>query len=301
MTKKVLIAGGTGLIGRALAEILIETGYEVSILSRSNKEEGKYKFFKWDVENQYIEEGALDVDVIIHLAGAGIADKRWSKSRKKQIIDSRTKSTLLIKEKLSERKDTLPLYIGASAIGIYGSTSSIVNESQVSTDENDFMVEVTRLWEEAHLELVPLVKRHAMLRIGIVLSTKGGALKSILIPFLFRMANYFGNGHQWMSWIHITDVVNLIKFIIENEVDGTYNAVAPEPVTGKTLVGSIRAIKKGPFLFFGVPEIILKLIFGEMAQTILTSTKVSSASIVQKGYRFQFDDIKSALKNLLKK
>lgn len=299
--KKVLITGGTGLIGSRIAADLVSQGFEVRILTRSSKKNGLYKYFQWDIAKDYIEEGALDVDCIIHLAGAGIADKRWSKKRKKILIESRTKSTLLLKKYLEKIDGKKPTYIGASAIGIYGNhTSSSALESENSNDPNDFLVEVTTKWEEAHHSIKEHVSAWKIVRIGIVLSLDGGALKSILIPFNFRMGNYFGNGKQWMSWIHIDDIVNIFTSMINSQGQGIYNGVSPNPITGKELVSQIAKTKRGPFIKFGIPEFVLKLIFGEMSSTILSSTKVSGEKIQNENFQFNFPTIEKAIEDLLK-
>ncbi len=300
MSKNVLITGGTGLIGKVLTDLFIKEGYKVNVLSRSKRNDDKVNYYVWDLDKEYIEEGALDVDCIIHLAGAGIADQRWTDHRKKIIIDSRVKSTALLEKYLKEYKGKKPSYIGASAIGIYGGQDSYpVSEDEIEEDRSQFLVDVTYRWEEAHEKLTPLVSNLALVRIGIVLSTEGGALKPMLVPFLFRMGNYFGNGKQIMSWIHIKDLAGMIFFIAKNNLSGAYNAVAPSPVNGKTLVSTIAEVKPGPFLQFGAPEFILKLIFGEMSQAILMSTNVSAKKIQSKGFNFEYENIHKAIKNLL--
>ena len=301
MKKKILITGGTGLLGSALAEFLYNHEYEVFILSRSKKKDAAYKYFTWDIDKEYIQEGALDVDAIIHLAGAGIADRRWSTSRKKLILDSRIKSTQLIAKKLKELNRKVPHYIGASAIGIYGDRDEHnYQEEEESNDLSDFLVEVTRKWESAHSNLQNHASSFSILRIGIVFSTQGGALKSMLIPFNFKVGNYFGNGKQVMSWVHIDDICSMIKYILENKLEGTYNAVSPLPANGKEIISEIANIKKGTLFQFGVPEFILKIIFGEMASTILSSTSVSAEKIIAAGFTFKYEKVKEALRDLLK-
>ncbi|GLR18623.1 TIGR01777 family oxidoreductase [Portibacter lacus] len=300
MSKKILITGGTGLIGKSLSTLLLSHGHEVSVLSRSKKSDGSIQFFEWDIEKGYIEEGALDVDFVIHLAGAGVADKRWTDDRKKAILESRLQSTALLKKELSKIKGKRPGYIGASAIGIYGNQDDhALSEEEVSQDRSDFLVDVVHQWEEAHRSLQSEVSSLAIIRIGIVLSTEGGALKPMLIPFNFRMGNYFGDGSQVFSWIHINDLCRIFTFIIEHSLDGVYNGVAPHPVNGKELVRSIAESKPGPFVQFGVPEFMLKLIFGEMSEAILMSSKVSADKILDQKFHFEFDEINPAIKNLL--
>lgn len=300
MSQKILITGGTGLIGKTLTNLLLEQGHDVRILTRSKKNDDKIKYFQWDISKKYIQEGALDVDCIIHLAGAGVADKRWTDARKKAIIDSRVLSTHLLKEELKHVKGKKPNYIGASAIGIYGNTDDhALVETEASTNDSNFLVNVVHKWEEAHHGLKEFVDAFAIVRIGIVLSKNGGALKPMLIPFMFRLGNYFGNGSQIFSWIHIYDLCRIFSHIIEEGLSGTFNGVAPNPVNGKELVNAIAKAKTGPFLKFGVPELALKLVFGEMSQAILMSTWASAASILDKNFEFDYAEIQPAIVNLL--
>jgi len=302
MSKKILIAGGTGLIGKELSAFLHAQGHEVRILSRKKRDHPRYAFFKWDLEKDFIEEGALDVDCIIHLAGEGIAGKRWTVNQKKKIIDSRVKSIDLLRRKLSELGGSKPAYIGASAIGIYGeSDEHALSESEVSDSEDSFIVEVTRKWEEAHHSIKPFVGQWALLRIGIVLSPKGGALKPMLVPFLFRIGNYFGNGSQIFSWIHVQEVCRIAGFLLDNNLSGIFNTVGPNPVNGRQLINAIAQVKGGPFIKFGAPRFVLKLIFGEMSEAILMSTWASADALLAKGYEFNFPTIAGALEDLLVK
>lgn len=300
MSKKILITGGTGLIGKELSELLRLQGHDIRILSRSKKEHKFYKFFTWDIDKGTIEDGALEVDYIIHLAGAGIADKRWTEKRKKIIIDSRVESTRLLARKLKEKKGPKPSYIGASAIGIYGNQDSHpLKEEEVSEDKDSFLVEVTKKWEAAHQELKELVGQWAIIRIGIVLSKNGGVLEKLLIPFKFRMANYFGDGSQVFSWIHINELCRIFSFIIENEISGIYNGVAPKVVNGREMVSAIADIKSGPYLKFGAPEFALKVALGDMSEAVLMSTWASAESLIKKGFIYEYEEVKKALEDLL--
>ena len=300
MAKKVLITGGTGLLGIAISELLYKEGYEIHILTRFKRNNAKYKYFQWDIQEEYIEDGALAVDYIIHLAGAGIADKLWTNKRRKEILDSRINSTRLILKYLQKTKGPKPAYIGASAIGIYGNhDGSQLNEEDSLGDENLFLTEVTLKWEAVQRELVAYVDKWSLIRIGIVLSRDGGALKAMLIPFKFRMANYFGDGKQIMSWIHIDDLARAFVHVAEQKLSGVYNAVAPYPTTGKELINTISKEKKGPFLIFGIPELVMKLLLGEMSQTILTSTSVSAEKMLEHGFKFNYNKIDQAIADLI--
>jgi uncharacterized protein (TIGR01777 family) len=301
---RVLLAGGTGLLGSRLTVLLIEKGYQVHILSRRSlhSKDPNIVYHHWDLDEMQIDAEALDVDYIINLAGAGIADKRWTQARKKIIIESRTKSAALILKGLQENKQKVAHYIGASAVGIYGnSTETKLKENQPSTNTDDFMVDVCRQWEAAHSTLKENVGNLSITRIGIVLSTKGGALKEILKPLeLARTGTYFGNGQMIYSWIHIDDMCNIFVDLIEDKIPAdTYNAVAPNPATNKYLVEQIEEASNKRALTLPAPSFIMKLVFGEMSNTILNSTSASSEKIENAGFQYSYPILLGALRHLL--
>lgn len=306
MAKKqnaILIAGGTGLVGSRLSNLLINKGYTIHILSRSKRKKNtqQIKYFHWDIDSGTIDLDALQVDHIINLAGAGIADKRWTTQRKREILESRTKSTHLIHRAVRETQIPISHYIGASAIGIYGdSAKSKLTETEVSADD-DFMVEVCRKWENAHLQLKTLCEHVSILRIGIVLSTKGGALKEILKPLtLGRLGTYFGDGKMIYSWIHIDDLVNMCTSLIDQSIKADiYNAVSPNPVTNKELVEKIMEVKNITALKLPAPGFMMKLLLGEMSNTILNSTSVDSQKIEGAGFTFAYPQLAGALSDIL--
>jgi uncharacterized protein len=299
--RTVLIAGGTGLVGTRLSEILRDRGYKVIHLSRRQNLEAEFPAYAWNVEKGMVDENALtQADYIINLAGAGIADKRWTASRKKLIIESRTQSTALLGRFIKEKALKIKAYLSASAIGVYGNRQdSIMTEE--SSAGNGFLVESTVEWEKYVNEISSFDIRTIALRIGIVLTTKGGALEKMLISFWFRMGVYFGNGKQWFSWIHIEDVCNMFVWAIENEkIQGTYNAVAPNPLTNYELTEAISTAKGGGYLMLPTPAFALRMVMGEMADVVLNSTRVSSQKIENQGFRFQFREILPALRDLFK-
>lgn len=300
---RVLLAGGTGLVGSRLTKLLLEKGYQVHILSRRslNSKEANITYHRWDLSDMQIDAAALDVDFIVNLAGAGIADKRWTSARKKEILESRTKSAALIHQGIQKNKQNPTHYIGASAIGIYGnSTAPKLSEDQIST-EDDFMADVCRQWEQAHERLKSDVTNFSILRIGIVLSTKGGALKEILKPLeMGRIGAYFGDGQMIYSWLHIDDLCDMIIDLMEgNIVADTYNAVAPNPATNKHLVEQIEEASNKKALTLPAPSFIMKLVLGEMSNTILNSTSVSSEKIEKAGFEFGHPILLDALRHLL--
>jgi uncharacterized protein len=299
--RTVLIAGGTGLVGTRLSEILRDRGYKVIHLSRRQNLEAEFPAYAWNVEKGTIDENALSqADYIINLAGAGIADKRWTTSRKKLIIESRTQSTALLGRFIKEKALKIKAYLSASAIGFYGNRQDDIMTEESSVG-NGFLVESTMEWEKYVNEISSLGIRTIALRIGIVLTTKGGALEKMLISFWFRMGVYFGSGKQWFSWIHIEDVCNMFVWAIENEkIEGTYNAVAPNPLTNYELTEAISTAKGGGYLMLPTPAFALRMVMGEMADVVLNSTRVSAQKIENQGFRFQFREILPALRDLFK-
>jgi len=305
----ILLTGGTGLVGRALSSALLEKKHNVIILTRSTKQmaispqpKNGIQWAQWNVEAQTIDKDAVaKADYIIHLAGAGVADKRWTKKRKQEIVDSRVKSGALLVTALSEIENNVKAVITASAIGWYGADPVIPNPIPFLEDapaDTAFLGDTCRQWEQSIEPVTQLKKRVVKLRIGIVLSKDGGALKEFIKPLQFGVAAILGNGKQMISWIHIDDLVNMFMAAIENEnMNGVYNAVAPKPVSNKELTLELARSRKKFFIPFYVPSLILKLMLGEMSIEILKSATVSSIKIQQAGFNFKFPDIKSALKN----
>lgn len=297
----VLIAGGTGLVGARLSEILRGRGYNVNHLSRRQNLQSNFPAYAWDIKKGIIDENAfVEADFIINLAGAGIADQRWTAARKKLIIESRTQSTALLTRYLKEKKHKVKAYLSASAMGFYGNRADEIM-TEDSAAGNGFLVESTIEWEKYVNHIADLNIRTTAFRIGIVLSLKGGALEKMLIPFWFRLGVYFGNGQQWYSWIHIEDVCNMFVWAIENEkVRGIYNAVSPNPLTNYDFTKAISTAKGGGYLMLPAPVFALRFGMGEMADVVLNSTRVSSQKVENQGFRFKFPEIVSALKDLFK-
>lgn len=297
LMKKVLITGGTGLIGKRLSFLLASKGYEVSVLSRSKSPESKYTTFVWNVKDQFIEEEAFqDLDYIIHLAGAGIADKKWSEKRKKEIIDSRVQSTNLLYNTSKRLKTPLKAFISASATGYYGSVTTATIFTETDQPANDFLGKVCRLWEESIFQFKNDKTRTVALRTGIVLSNDGGALKKMKTPLVTPL----GDGKQYMPWIHIDDLCEIyIKAIEDEDFEGAYNAIAPEHITNYSFSKAIAKTFKIPFLPIGAPSFILKIVFGKMATIILNGSRVSTGKIEKTGFKFKFKSLDKALKNLI--
>ncbi len=299
--KKILIAGGSGLVGSRLTEILLGKGYSVQHLSRSARN-GNVPTYQWDVDKLEVDEKAFDkVNVVINLAGAGIADKAWTKKRMDEIINSRVNAAKTIHNFLSTHTHEVSTYIGSSAIGIYGNLEKKDLTEKDISDEEDFMVDCCKQWEQQHKTIAEIGIRTTIIRIGIVLTTKGGALKEMLKPFDFFAGVYFGSGNMMTSWIHIDDLCNQFIYAIEHDcIEGVYNAVAPLPVANKTLIKAIASIKK-TLLIFPAPRFMLNIILGKRSSIIFQSLDVSSVKIQQAGFQFEFKDVSSALKNILQK
>ena len=289
---KIIITGGTGLVGTKLTELLIKDKNNVVILSRNPQNENE---FKWDISKGFIDKNALEnVDYIIHLAGAGIADKRWTEERKKIIIDSRVKTANLIYEKVKEQNIQLKGFISASGIGYYGAVTSDDIFTEADLVGNDFLGEVCQKWEDAahqfKTENIPVT----ILRTGIVLSAKGGALEKMKTPIISPL----GSGKQYMPWIHIKDLCKMYIYAIENNTSGIFNAVAPEHRTNTSFSKALAKSIKRPYLGIRVPSFVLKLVFGDMANILLKGSRVSSKKIEKNGYSFRFKTLQEALHNL---
>ena len=311
----VLITGGTGLVGTAVKALLEHKGYEVVLLTRRKTPlKGQAH---WDINAGTIDSAAIAAaDYIIHLAGAGVADKRWSTARKQEILDSRTKSSALLVKALQETPNKVKAVISASAIGWYGpdgniysnDTHNIEGTSQgfVETDPSypDFLGTTCAAWEASIAPVTNntsgLQKRLVCLRTGIVLSKNGGALKEFLKPLAVRMAAVLGNGKQMISWIDVRDLAKMFVYALENEnISGSYNAVAPAPVSNKTLTQTLAKVLYGKFYITTyVPSFVLKIMLGEMSIEVLKSTTVSAQKILNAGFVFDYPTITNSLSTL---
>jgi uncharacterized protein len=299
--KKVVIAGGTGLIGLRLSRMLREAGYTVVHLSRRANPTAEFPTFAWQPDKGIIDKNVLvNADAVVNLAGAGIADKHWTAKRKQEIIESRTSGNALIANYLQTEKHNIKTYVSASAIGFYGDREAQLM-SETDSAGTGFLSESTVAWEQAIDKVAVTGTRTVALRVGIVLSKDGGALEKMLIPFMFRQAVYFGNGKQYMSWVHIDDVCRIFQWALENpQAQGVYNAVAPTPLTNLAMTKAIADAKGGFFITLPAPALALRLAMGEMADVVLGSTRVSSQEIENQGFQFQFSNIEAALKDILK-
>ena len=297
--KKILIAGGTGFVGKHLIHFLVQKGYFIHVLTRkpSSNSLENIQYFKWDVENQYIDEKAFEgVEILINLTGANIGEKRWTNDRKKEIINSRINAIDLLYQYVSENNYNITTFISSSAVGFYGAVTT--NETFVETSENgnDFLASVCQKWEATALKFTNLGIRTVVLRKGVVLGRDGGMVQKLAPLAKLGINVSLGSGKQYLPWIDIRDLVRLYEFILSNStVSGIYNAVATEQITmndfSKRLLHSFG---KRSFLP-NVPSFIIRLLFGEMSVMLLEGSKVSNEKLKTTGFIFEFDTLEKSL------
>lgn len=298
---RVLITGATGLIGSKLSSLCREKGIKVNYLTTSkskiNKEDD-YQGFFWDPKNEVIEEGCIDgVKTIIHLAGASIAEP-WSDSYKQKIIKSRTETAALLYNTLEKNDHQVENFISASAIGLYPSSLEKLYFEDDRQIADNFVGEVVRKWEAAADKFEKLGLDVTKIRVGLVLADDGGMLEKIKKPISLNMGAALGSGKQWQSWIHINDLAGIFLHAIENDLSGTYNAVAPNPVNNKELTKELAKQMGKSIWLPNVPKIALKTLLGEMSQIVLSSQLVSSKKIEESGYIFEYSNLSRALGDL---
>jgi len=305
----ILITGGTGLVGKALTRALLDRGYQVIILTRdagNKKGSDDLRYAVWDVKGQVLDnEALLAADHIVHLAGAGVVEKKWTEAYKKEIVESRTESSRLLVESLANNPgNKVKTVVSASAIGYYGADAVPVKPfTETDISDPGFLGKTCSLWEESIEPVTGPGIRLVKLRTGIVLSNEGGALAEFKKPVKFGVAGILGNGRQVVSWIHIDDLCSMFIRAIEDEhTSGTYNAVAPQPVNNKTLTLALAKAMRGKFYIpIHIPVFVLKLMLGSRSIEVLKSATVSCKKILDTGFRFNFENIETALANLLKK
>lgn len=297
MSKHILITGATGLIGQKLTDLLLKKGYRVSHISRSLPKNGKVKTYLWNVRKQFIDDNCLnDVDTIIHLAGAPIAQKRWTAKRKEEILESRTQSIALLYQVMRQKPNKVKTVISASATGYYSDRGEELLDEN-SSPATDFLGTCCVKWEQAVDEGKEFNCRIVKYRTGVVLDKDGGALKPMVFPVKLGIGSPLGSGKQWVPWIHYQDVINLYLFAIENEaLEGVFNMTAPHPAMNEELMHALAKTLRKPWWAPRVPAFVLKLLMGEMAKVVLASTKTSAEKIYLSGYEFKYVSVEDALK-----
>ena len=289
------------MVGSALAKSLLSKGHSLIILTRRAKPTTKQIQYKeWDIKNGTIDRSAItEADYIVHLAGANVADGRWTENRKKEILDSRVKSGELLVKTMQRHPNKIKAVVSASAQGWYGADPQIPNPHPFTEDDraaNDFLGKTCQAWEGAILPVHALGKRLSIFRIGIVLSNSGGAYKEFKMPLKFGAATVLGHGKQVVSWIHLQDLVRLLTEAVENDHwQGVYNAVAPNPVSNKQLILEIAKQRGKFYIPVHVPALALKAALGEMSVEVLKSTTVSAAKTKAQGFQFLYPTIDKAV------
>ena len=299
---RVLITGATGLVGQELVKQLHEQGVEVNYLTTSrSKIESKsnYKGFFWDPSTSEIDAKSLEgVKTIINLAGASVA-QRWTSSHKKAILNSRIDSLNTLKSALDSQTHEVEHLISASAIGIYKDSRTRFHEEEDFELGNNFLSDVVVKWEAAADEFENIGLDVSKIRIGVVLSNEGGALEKIKQPIKNYVGAPLGDGKQWQSWIHVSDLARLFIYIKDNRMEGVFNGVAPNPVTNEVMTEVIAKQLEKPLILPKVPAFALKLMLGEMSTIVLGSQLVSSKKTLSTGFKFRYSQLKPALADLL--
>jgi uncharacterized protein len=299
----VLITGGTGLVGSRLTTLLQSKGYAVRYLSRRRNLKAAVPAYAWDYAKNEIDEDALDgVSHIIHLAGANVAGGLWTAAYKQEIIDSRTATTALLARAIKNRIPDLKSLVAASAVGYYGETGNTETD-ETGKPATTFLGEVCVKWEESVQKIAETGVRTAFMRIGIVLSTQGGALQKLLPTYTFGIGSYFGDGAMYTPWIHLDDLCAMLITAMETEQwQGVYNACAPEPITSRALGKAVAvACGKPNSLLMPAPAFALRMAPGGMSDMFLTSSRTVPKRALAAGFRFQFTDASVAIKDLLDK
>jgi uncharacterized protein (TIGR01777 family) len=299
---RILITGATGLIGSELVLLLLQNGISVHYLTTSKRKienQPNYKGFFWNPKLGIIDENCLmGVDAIIHLAGASIS-KRWTKSYKQEIIESRIFSSNLLFKIVKENPNQVKQIISASGTAIYPNSSSTVYTEDSKTIVDNFLSNVVLKWEESVDKFQSLNIKVCKLRTGVVFSDKGGALLEIIKPIKLGLGSPFGDGKQVQSWIHLHDLVAMYLFAVENSLEGVYNAVAPHPITNSELTKNIATILEKPLFMPNIPKFVMKLILGDMHELLFDNKKISAQKIINAGFVFQYLTSEKALKDIL--
>ena len=298
---KVLVTGATGLVGQVLVSELKKNNIPINYLTTSKEKivsEKDYQGFYWNPSKGEMDQKAWEgVTAIINLAGATIS-KKWTASYKEEVLNSRVDSLRTLKRGLEDAKNhNVETFVSASAIGIYPNSYTTFYEENETDIDDSFLGKVVAAWEKEIDTLSTLDIKVSKVRIGLVLSDKGGALPKMAQPINNYVGAAFGNGQQWQSWIHIHDLAKMFLFILENGLKGTFNAVAPNPVTNAKLTKELAKVLKRPLILPNVPKVMMELVLGEMSYLLFASQRVSSKRIEKKGFQFKYNNICNALES----
>ncbi|MEM6517641.1 MAG: TIGR01777 family oxidoreductase [Bacteroidota bacterium] len=302
MVKRVLITGATGMIGKEVVKVCHQKNIAVNYLTTAKHKlssEENYKGFYWNPNENKIDEKCLEqVDTIINLVGATISE-RWTSAYKKVILNSRTETAQLLKATIAEHNFPVKHVVSASAIGVYPSSLTNYYEEDFAGVSQSFLGKVVEKWEDAVDEFETIGLEVAKIRIGLVLSEKGGALQEMVKPIKLGAGAPFGSGEQWQSWIHVKDLAELFVYAVKNKLSGIYNAVAPNPVTNTEVTKTTAKILEKPLILPKIPKFAMKLALGDMHILLFESQRVCSRKIEESGFNFEFHHLEPALRDLL--
>jgi uncharacterized protein (TIGR01777 family) len=299
---KILITGATGLIGTELVALFLQNGIAVHYLTTSKskiKSQLNYHGFYWNPAQGMIDENALmGVDAVIHLAGASIA-KRWTDAYKTEILESRILATNTLFKAIKENPNQIKQIVSASGTAIYPDSSTIIYSENSTKFDDNFLSNVVVKWEESVDKFQLLHLKVCKLRTGVVFAKNGGALQEMIKPIRFGVGSNFGDGNQISSWIHLQDLAAMYLFAVQNSWEGTYNAVAPIPVSNSELTRSIAQQLHRPLWLPAIPKFVMKFILGNMHELLFNNKKISAQKAIDAGFRFQYPTVEKALQEIL--
>jgi|688.fasta_scaffold98579_3 uncharacterized protein (TIGR01777 family) len=302
MQNRVLITGGSGLVGKHLSKLLSSNGFKVSHLGRNKSSLSEtYTKYVWDpIRGEIDSDAIINTDYIIHLAGAGVEAQRWTEQYKKEIYDSRIISTrLLVESVIKYNPNGIKKLVSTSAIGVYGNHTA-KNATENTPPGNTFLAKVCTDWEKEAIALRQYGVPVSIIRTGVVLAKEGGFIPKIAAPIKLFAGTALGTGNQYLSWVHIEDLCNMYLYLIRNEnLNGEYNGVSLEPVTHNHVTRQMAERLHRPLIIPNAPVFVLKLLFGEMHTMLIASQHISGKKWVNEKFTFKYPDIASALANLL--
>jgi len=300
--KNILIAGGSGLVGKRLSDLLMKEGYAIGILSRSQREHVSIRYFQWDPSAGHVDPEAVEwADAVINLAGEGIADKRWTDARKAEITESRVTSNRVLLAAFRKAGKLPQAYLSAGGMNYYGDSGDQWRSETDPKGAEGFLPKSCATWEAAVHEWALAGIRTVQFRISIVLSTKGGALPKMAMTLPAGIVPYFGSGMQWYSWIHIDDLCSMFVHALKyRETSGIYNAASPFPVQNKSFAKQLLSGADKSGITPSVPAFALRIGMGDMSETVLSSVRLDVSKIKNTGFKWQFPELIPALKDLYK-